>query len=118
MSARYVKHDGLVWRVVSTLTLDDEPALELVRRQPGKGPAILVARERDCEAVTLERRRRFRDVNGVVEFDSRGNVTVRERGRRKRYTLTIKGLILLCARAEADRLRAEKAHRRRIRRRS
>lgn len=118
MTARYVKHDGYTWRIIDEGMLDDEHGYTLHRRIPGrKNPIIIVARASECDPVTPDRRRRFRDDDGVIEFNARGEVVLREKGRRKRYTTSIKGLLTMCARAEAARLQAERAHRRRIGRR-
>lgn len=106
---KWVKHDEVKWRVTGEHQLDDLPAYTLLRLTPVRvGTEIIgwkqrkvVAYQRDCEPVTSERKRRFRDAGGVIEFDARGNITLREAGRRKRYTTTISGLLSICARQEA-----------------
>ncbi len=113
MTARYVQHDEHVWSVMSHYTEDGEEWYGLRRRVPGRQPITLHARVRECVPTTIERKRRFRDQNGVIEFDSRGNITLREPGRRKRYTTTIGGLIAMCARQEAQNKAREKAFKRR-----
>ena len=117
MTARYVKHDDYTWRVDEEYPEDGEQWFHLSRRVPGHKPLIvLCARVADCQPVTPERKRRFKDSHGIIEFNSRGEVTLREPGRRKRYATTILGLIHLCARQESMNQRREKVFKQRGRR--
>lgn len=111
----YVKHDDHVWIVTGNDTIDGEPFYLLRRNVPGRKPVELIARVSDCQPVTPERKRRFRDSHGVIEFDSRGNITLREPRRRKRYVTTIAGLLAMAARQEAAQKARDRAFNKRRR---
>ena len=129
--AKYVKHDDARWRVTGEHQLDGLPAYFLSRRTPlraslheaGRSRVIgwktveLVAYQRDCAPIEQGRKRRFRDDDGVIEFDSRGNITVRQKGGRKRYVTSIRGIIQMCAWREAQNKKRDRDFKRRTRKR-
>lgn len=66
--SNYVQHDGSRWRIAGSLTIDDEPGFELVRRVPGRAPLVVIARERDCTPDQHEPIRVLRDDCADVAF--------------------------------------------------
>lgn len=107
---KYVKHDGRIWGVVGDTMLDDDPAYELRISGPNMKTLDVVARVSDTEAMLEKpRKRRLKDGGYVLEIDSRGNVTMREKGRRKRYETSLAALYSMTVKAHVAMQKALKA---------
>ncbi len=120
MTTRRVQHDGHRWRIVSNALLDEKPAYELERRTPrGANPITrCVAWVSDCQPDSHEPRRVFRDDTGSLAFyPRRGVIEVRVKHARRPTITTIAGIIVMCARAEANRKALDRAFKRRTGRR-
>jgi hypothetical protein len=84
--------------------LDGDPAYELYR-----GTRWITARVSECIPDDRPRKRRFRDADYVLEFDTRGTVTIREAGRRKRFETSLAAIYSMTVKAHTLRNRKPKA---------
>ncbi len=127
-SVKFVTHDGVRWRVVRDIRIDDEPGYELARsvmiRTYGEGdqmtcrPRILriIARVLDCQPDQHEPKRVIKDDKVTLIYNViRKTVLLRERGLKKHYTTTLSGLLAMCTRQEALNKARDKAFKRRTR---
>lgn len=80
-----VRHDGKVWDVVKSTTLDGEMAYELSR----PGGAGIVARVSDCSNPIKPRIRRIKGPKHVLEFYSDGTLKVRRCRSPRRFGVTL-----------------------------
>lgn len=110
MIPAYVMHDDQRWRVVCTTTLDDDPAYELQRTEPGlTGYHVIVARVSECElCVNKPRTRRLKDEGFVLEFSERG-ASIRKARSRLRYPVSLAGIFSAAVKAHVAAARFAKA---------
>lgn len=101
---KYVQHDGERWRVTSEDAFDGITGYVLSR-----GKRALWARVSDCIPDDKPRVRRLRDAGYILEFTDRGEVTLRQRGRRKRYTTSLAVLFGMTVKAAVDKEKSLKA---------
>lgn len=114
-AAHYVMHDGARWRVREEYEEDGEQWYDLVqRRRPGQpGLKGLVARVADCQPDTHEPVRVWRDDDAVIRYyTKRGIVKVSVPRGRTRFMTTLKGILQMCAHAEAARKARDRAFKR------
>lgn len=127
--ARYVVTEDARWKVVGEILIDDKPGYDLERwvlvrkKVDGKWhlsrkKLTLAAFESDCLPDNHEPVRVWRDDDAVVRFFTKQKIVkVGEPGRKPRYQTSLKGILLMCGRAEANRKALEKAWRKRTGRR-
>ena len=112
----YVRHDEARWRVAKAVDIDGEPGYELVRRVPGRGAQVIIARESECAPDTHEPIRVLRDDEAVLRFNVvRKTVTLAwPRGRTKIAT-TLGGILAMALRQQAMNKKRDKAFAKRTR---
>ncbi len=101
MKPKFVIHDGERWEVLALVPIDDDPGYQLVRRNHFP----IVARVAECTPDDKPRVRRLRASGYVLEFDNRGGITIREQGRRKRFTTSLAAIYSQTVKATVGRER-------------
>jgi len=91
-----VGHDGKIWDVVKSTTLDGDMAYELSR----PGGAGIVARVSECGNPIKPRTRRIKDAKHVLEFHSDGTLKVRRCRSPRRYPVTLESIYDLAVRLQ------------------
>jgi hypothetical protein len=91
-----VRHDGKVWNVFASTTLDGEQAYTLTR----PGGADIVARISECGNPIKPRTRRIRDAKHVLEFHSDGTLKVRRCRSPRRYPISLESIYELAVRMQ------------------
>lgn len=94
MTPRYVQYDGSRWHVNGDYVMDEVPGYNLLR-----GKLEIWAPAQDCIPDDRPRKRRLRDDSYVLEFDDRGTITIREAGRRKRFTTSLAAIYSMTVKA-------------------
>jgi hypothetical protein len=128
MTARttYVVHDERRWRVVGEDFADGRQLYELELRTPRGKTTRLWAWANDCKPWKRPEGHRvivgLKDFHGApivmdIQQDDRGEtlIKLRQKGRSRAFRTTLEGLYQMAARAEAQRVALERAHRRRTR---
>lgn len=106
---RYVEHDDRTWRVLTSLSIDDELFYQLSTQGP-TARSVIVARVSECTPVAApERVRKFRDGRIVLEMNSRGQVYVRKHGSRKRFETSLEAIYSMTVKAHVAMDKALKA---------
>jgi hypothetical protein len=80
-----VRHDGKVWDVVASTTIDGDSAYQLAR----PGGAGIVARIDECSNPIKPRVRRIKGPKHVLEFYSDGTLKVRRCRSPQRFGVTL-----------------------------
>lgn len=125
ITPKYVQHDEKRWKVHKAVTLDEQPAYDLVRYTIVWDAARtkhqirklnIVAYADECTPDQREPIRTLKDGGVVLKYNTvRKTVYLRERGRRKGYSTTLAGLLTMCLRQEAANRQREKEFKRRKR---
>jgi len=92
-----VRHDGKIWDVIASTTIDGEQAYQLSRA----GIDVdIVARVEECSDPIKPRTRRIRDAKHVLEFHSDGTLKVRRCRSPRRYPISLESIYELAVRMQ------------------